>query len=348
MLVAAVLSFSAIRLMAPLFRPADQDPVTVENRVLPSEPTPIVPPGSGRLLDPFEADDVDHSAFGWALLDRTAGEVLVLDSTGRPHRRLGRRGAGPGELERPSRIALGERVEVAVLDATGQRLDVFPESGLPRRIPIEAHDCSGTFGDDVVRHAESWWVLRRCFDGPNADIEVLRVPNGGVPQRVERRTLTRMNSDPYLVPLLLSYRGLLHAGSNRDECLVEVGGPQGGGSRLCLPRPVPLAIPDSLATRMFGDLGRRAAAVGLDLEIPTHYPGVVGARARASGPVIRTILEDGSDAWAYEVDGVLRVLTPGADTRVEPGESNWLLLRDEGAGLRVWIVPDLRPAPSGG
>ena len=341
LLVAAVLSFAAIRLMPPLLNTGGGHPPGAETRILPTVPTPIDVPGPGLLLEPFEADDVDHTALGWALLDRTAGGVLVLDSAGRVHRRFGRRGAGPGELERPSRIALGERAQVAVLDATGQRLDVFPVSGLPRRIPLSAHDCSGTFGDEVVRHAREWWVLRRCFEGPNADIEVLRIPANGVPERVERRALTRMNSDPHLVPILLAQAGVLYAGSNRDPCLVEVGAAPADVTRLCLPRPDPIAIPDSLATRLFGDLGRRAAAVGLDLEIPTHYPGLVGARVSALGPVIRTILADGSDAWAFESDGALRVLVPTADTRVEPGESHWLLLRDEGAGLRVWTVPIL-------
>jgi hypothetical protein len=343
LLVAAVLSFAAIRLVPLVLDIGARHPPETETRILPTAPTPIHLPGPGHLLEPFEADVVDHTAFGWALLDRTAGGVLVLDSAGRVYRRFGRRGAGPGELERPARIALGEGAQVAVLDATGQRLDIFPESGLPRRIPLPAHDCSGTFGDEVVRHLREWWVLRRCFEGPNADIEVLRVPPTGVPVQVERRELTRMNSDPHLVPILLAYAGVLYAGSNRDACLVEVGAAPATEPRLCLPRPDPIEIPDSVATRQFGDLGRRAAAVGMDLEIPTHYPGLVGARISALGPVVRTILADGSDAWAFESEGALRVLVPDGDTRLEPGESNWLLLRDEGAGLRVWTVPVLSP-----
>ena len=343
LLVAAVLSLAVIRLVPTLLNTGDRGLPEAETHVLPTVPTPIGLPGPGDLLDPFEADVVVHTSFGWALLDRTEGEVLVLDSLGRVHRRFGRRGAGPGELERPSRIALGEGAQVAVLDATGQRLDVFPVSGPPRRILIAAHDCSGTFGDEVVRHAMEWWVLRRCFEGPNADIEVLRVPANGVAERVERRELTRMNSDPHLVPILLAYAGVLYAGSNRDACLVEVGAAPATEPRLCLPRPDPIEIPDSVATRLFGDLGRRAAAVGIDLEIPTHYPGLVGARVSPLGPVVRTILADGSDAWAFESEGALRVLVPAVDSRLEPGASDWLLLRDEGAGLRVWTVPVLPP-----
>ena len=338
LLLAAVLSFAAIRIVPPLLAPANPPGNAQVARILPAAATAIEPKGPGRLLPPFDVDDVAHTARGWALLDRTAGEVLVLDSTGSVHRRVGRRGAGPGELERPNRVSLAAGGEVAVLGAGGQRLDIFPEAGLPQRVAIAGDDCAGTFGDAVVRHDDSWWVLRRCFDGPNADIEVLRIGRGGDAERVERRVLTRMNTDPHLVPILLPFDGSLYAGSNLDPCLVEVG--SADDRTLCLPMPTPIAIPDSVASRLFGDLGRRAAAVGLDLEIPTHYPGLVGARVRRLGPVVRTILEDGSDSWAYESKGVLRVLTPDVDIRVEPGESGWLLLRDEGPGLRVWVVRD--------
>lgn len=343
LLLAAVLSFAAIRIVPPLLAPANPPGAMGAARILPVAAVAVEPQGPGRLLPPFDVDDVAHTALGWALLDRTAGEVVVLDSVGGVRRRVGRRGAGPGELERPNRVSLAPDGAVAVLGAAGQRLDVFPERGLPQRIPIAGVDCSGTFGDAVVRHDESWWVLRRCFDGPNADIEVLRVGRSGEAERVERRVLTRMNTDPHLVPILLALDGVLYAGSNLDDCLLEVAGLDGAARTLCLPTPSPIAIPDSVSSRLFGDLGRRAAAVGLDLEIPTHYPGLVGARARRSGPVVRTILEDGSDAWAYESGGALRVLAPEGGARVEPGESGWLLLRDDGPGLRVWVLADSTP-----
>jgi hypothetical protein len=91
---------------------------------------------------------------------------------------------------------------------------------------------------------------------------------------------------------------------------------------------------------MFGDLERRAATIGLDLRIPTHYPGLVEVRGRPGGPAVRTILPDGSDAWAVETVDTLRILEAGQGARVEPGAAGWLFLRDDAAGLRVWIVGD--------
>lgn len=313
-------------------------------RVLPTAPRTLDPPGPGSLLPPFEADDVEHSRAGWVLLDRSEGEVLVLDPTGHPTRRFGRRGQGPGELERPLDVALADDGTVAVLDASGLRLDLFPPTGVPRRVPLAADGCTGTFGDDVVHHDDGWWVIRRCFQGPNADLEVVRVPLAGPPVRAERRALTRMNTDPHLVPLLVATDQGLFAGSNLAPCLDPVGR---DGARLCLPQPARAPIPDTTSARLFGDLERRAAAVGLDLEIPTHYPALIEARSRPRGPVVRAIRPDGSAAWAEEAGDTLRILEPGGDARVEPGHDGWLLLRDDGAGLRVWVLP--QPAdPVGG
>ncbi|MBT8336886.1 MAG: hypothetical protein KJO11_09800, partial [Gemmatimonadetes bacterium] len=296
----------------------------------------------GTLLPPFEADAVAHSSAGWALLDRTAGEILRLDGAGDPIARFGRRGEGPGELSRPLHIGLDRRGTVAVLDASGRHLDIFPTASRPAvRVSLPAAGCPGSFGDAVVHFEDAWWVARRCFEGPRSELEIVRANATGAADVEARTTLTRMNTDPHLTPLLVASGGELFMGSNRDPCLTAVG----GGARLCLPRPPAIAIADTTADRMFGDLGRRAAAVGIDLELPTHYPGLVAARSRASGPALRTIRADGSDAWAVVESDTMRVLVPVPGGRVEPGETNWLLLRDDGAGLRIWVVAD-EPANS--
>lgn len=326
-------------------RPADSAPNRIPAaRVLPTVPAPLLPPGDGTLLPPFDVDDVEHSRAGWALLDRGEGEVLVLDPAGREVRRFGRRGAGPGELERPLDIGIDDEGTVAVLDASGLRLDLFPATGVPRRIRLPADGCAGTFGDDVVSHAGAWWVVRRCFDGPNADLEVVRVPEVGEADRVVRRVLTRMNTDPHLVPVLVADRGRLFTGGNLDACLEAVATT---GPPLCLPRPPRAPIPDSTATRLFGDLGRRAASVGLDLEIPTHYPALIEARGRPGGPAVRAILPDGSAAWAVETRDTLWLLEPTGRERIEPGVDRWLMLRDDGPGLRVWVVGQGAPSTVG-
>ncbi len=305
---------------------------------LPMATTPLTGAGDGMLLPPFEIDDSESWTGGWALLDRAAGEVLVLDTLGAVVRRVGRRGAGPGELERPLDVAVGPAGSVAVLDATGQRLDLFPTSGLPLRVALTAHECKGTFGDDVVHHREVWWVLRRCFQGMAVDIEVVRVTAGGASEIVTRRHLTSMSVDPLLTPLIVEAGGTLYVGNNREPCLAPVED-SSSGAPLCLPQPPPRAIPDSVAQELFGDLGQRAAAVGLDLKLPTHYPGVFATRRGPDGPVIGLIRADRSDAWAYGRGDSLRVVETSAGVRAIPGLSHWLLFRDDVAGLRLWTVP---------
>jgi hypothetical protein len=315
-----------------------------------AEGTPLVlstadlwldPVGPGTLLPPFEADDVAHSRAGWALLDRSAGEIQTLDPAGAPVLRFGRRGQGPGELSRPLHIGLDPDGVVAVLDASGRHLDVFPPASRPAvRVFLPAEDCPGSFGDEVLHHAGAWWVARRCFEGARSDLELVRVSATHEVSVEARATLTRTNTDPHLTPLLVPSGGELFVGSNRAPCLDAVA----GDDRLCLPRPTAFPIPDSTAERMFGDLGRRAAAAGIDLDLPTHYPALVGVRARRRGPAVRTIRADGEDAWAVQEADTLRLLLPRPGGRVEPGEDAWLLLRDDGAGLRVWVVPD---APAG-
>lgn len=336
--VVAVLSFVAIRAIPPLLalwqakRPAATPPT------LASRTAAVAPRGPGRLIGAFEADDVAHSISGWALLDRSEGEVIVLDTAGAPVRRLGRRGEGPGELSRPVDLALDPDAGLAVLDASGQRVDLFPPAGLPFRVAIPPEGCTGTFGDEILRHAGAWWTLRRCFNGVRAELEVHRLSGTTPAERVERRPLTLGRTDPHLAPLMVSAYGALFAGSNLDACLVEVGAADAARIQLCLPRPHPLAIPDSLLEQMFGDLGRRAEAVGLDLDLPTHYPGVVEVRARRDTPVVRTIVADGSDRWAFARDDTLHIVDPPAGSRAEPGPAGWLILRDDGPGLRIWIA----------
>ncbi len=335
--LAAILCFVALRAIPSLLSGGNAEydgvaPPTLESRLI-----EVAPRGEGRWLAVFEADEVTHASSGWALLDRSEGEVLVLDTAGALVRRVGRRGEGPGELSRPHALALDHQAGVAVLDASGQRVDLFPAAGLPRRLVVPAGSCRGTFGDVVLRHAEAWWTARRCYDGLDADLEVHRIDDAGTVERIDRRPLVRGRADPHMVPLLLAMEGAVYAGSNLYPCLDEVSGE--ASRELCLPRPHPLAIPDSLRERMFGGLARRAAAVGLGLDVPTHYPGIVGVRSGSNRAVVRTIVADGSDRWAFEQRDTLWIVDPPRDTRIAPGAAAWLILKDEGNGLRAWTSP---------
>jgi hypothetical protein len=73
---------------------------------------------------------------GLVIADVAASRLLVYDASGRFVRSLGRRGAGPGELQRLESIAvLGDTI--ATFDASLRRLSVWhPESGFVRSVSL--------------------------------------------------------------------------------------------------------------------------------------------------------------------------------------------------------------------
>lgn len=64
-----------------------------------------------------------------AVLDDIAGEVVLLDSTLEPVRRLGRRGPGPGEFRDVSGLGLGTEGTIGVFDVAKQSIVRFSAGG---------------------------------------------------------------------------------------------------------------------------------------------------------------------------------------------------------------------------
>ncbi len=63
------------------------------------------------------------------VLDRQAAEIRVFDRDGTYLRAVGRRGQGPGEIARPSAIAVSENGRVAARDFSNGRLQVWSADG---------------------------------------------------------------------------------------------------------------------------------------------------------------------------------------------------------------------------
>lgn len=85
------------------------------------------------------------------VLDAGNQRVLVFDRTGRFVRRIGRGGSGPGELRRPSGLAITSEGRIVVLDVGRPALEVYErdgrhlqgvplntDQGIPRRLQADA------------------------------------------------------------------------------------------------------------------------------------------------------------------------------------------------------------------
>jgi hypothetical protein len=89
-----------------------------------------------------------------AVLDFREAVVRILDSTGADLRALGRRGSGPGELERPSGIAATPDGGLAALDFLSQRVIAWNADGAigpELRAPDGLEDARFAVGDGWVQ-----------------------------------------------------------------------------------------------------------------------------------------------------------------------------------------------------
>ncbi|HEX2095717.1 MAG TPA: 6-bladed beta-propeller [Longimicrobiaceae bacterium] len=92
----------------------------------------------GEGADVFAApSSLEVDAWGRIfVLDQQAREVRIFDARGRHVRSFGRRGAGPGELERPVALSWGADGELWVVDPGNARFSVFDTTGAFRRMHI--------------------------------------------------------------------------------------------------------------------------------------------------------------------------------------------------------------------
>lgn len=130
-------------------------------------------------------DGVEAARFlvdgGIALLNRNSQQVRVFESDGRFRKALGRRGAGPGELEDPISMDLLTDDSLAVWDWGQGRVMVFPiDDGEPRTVRLDPppQNPDGTFGVGIGPHvfllgAEPYSVPGRTPQEGNTTLNVL-------------------------------------------------------------------------------------------------------------------------------------------------------------------------------
>jgi hypothetical protein len=299
---------------------------------------PLEPAGAGRLHTAFNASTAEGSPLGWAVLDKMGREVKVIDPRGEEVRTVGRAGQGPGELDRPGKAIVRADGTVAVADAMSRHIDVFPTIGDPYRVPVDRGRCLSastqrlwSLGDDT------WILLRRCMIGVDIHSQLVEITGSGATVHHPKRPLSQATIDPFARPLAIMEEGRVLVGSTRELCLR--GGRDEEGSARCLPSAPPPTIPDSVRDDFFGDLPAKAALIGVKLETPDEMPGIMNVRETSRGPALRVVLEDLSEAWAFEEGGELVYAELPDGLRAYPGWDAWLLLADELDGLRIWTVP---------
>lgn len=284
--------------------------------------------------------DVHASTAGWTLLDATGGTVGFVAADGATAPPVGRAGDGPGELASPAHAARsGSRV--AVLDVAGTRLDLLrTDSTAPERLTLASPDCPATLARDLLPYGEGWLVARRCVAGPASSVEVLLVGADLTVRPLVRRPLGDGRTlDPLLVAILVGTGEDAYLGSTRQPCLERVAG--GGPARLCMTNLPLRPLPDELRRAFAERLGARAERVGMEFELPTSLPAFADLRPLADGRwAVRRFDGDGAERWVLErLDADRLRLRPASGLRIEPGPAGLLLLRDEPAGIRAWVVP---------
>lgn len=320
----------------------DEGPGRVGSRFLPTRSRVLSPRDPGALVDPFTVGVSRATKRGWVLLDLSSREVLLVSPEGREEGRMGRHGQGPGELEYPAIAARGGDGTVAVADAFTRHLDLFPTSGDPWRWRIRAGDCdTGTPIGLWESPAGGWRLVRTCVTGLRRSLELVHLETGQPQVDSTLGRLPTVVQDLFAQPLAVVMDGRLLVGSTRHTCLSEAPLGQGSGSEgyRCLPSPRPFETPDSLLQeRIGGSLGRLAAA-GLKFTLPDEMPTLADVRETSRGPALRIVLEDLSEAWAFEEEGELVYAELPDGVRAYPGWDAWLLLADELDGLRIWTLP---------
>jgi hypothetical protein len=306
---------------------------------LPVRPRSLAGADSGTLLPGFTASTAEGSPAGWAVLDKMGAQVTLVHADGRVGRTLGRRGKGPGELDRPAMAVLAADGTVAVADALTRYIDVFPVDGDPYRVQVDRGLCpAGSAHRLWSSPGGGWALLRRCTLGVDIQSQLIEVAPSGGQVSHPMRPLSQASIDPFARPLAVRVDdAAIFVGSTRELCLRPSGG--AGADSLCLPSAPPPTIPDSVRSDLFGDLPAKAALIGVDLETPDRMPGVMDVRETGRGPALRVVLADLSEAWAFrEGDELVHVAIPDG-VRAYPGWNGWLLLREELEGVRVWTVP---------
>lgn len=169
------------------------------------------------------------------VLDPLANRVLLLITASDAWRVVGawgRKGGGPGELQRPLSIAALPGDTIAVAEQGG-RVQLFTADGRYRRTDAQAHPCQMFAPTIAYARDGGRWLAGNCA-GSGASVDtiftmVFHAPHGGAYREVLRRPRMALNLSWGTV--LATMRPLSDAGSGvwlgtgLDDCAQALAGP---------------------------------------------------------------------------------------------------------------------------
>lgn len=286
----------------------------------------------------------------WLILDGRSSRWHRVDAEGRLVLGAGRPGRGPGEMERPSSLAiLGDTVVVA--ERTLGTLELFLQDGTPlgrRRLP--GGECAAGWVRRMVAVDGALYVLRECLDGAA----------GGSRLRVERLDWTH-EGDPVATaplasriwldvtgtvpfrpgrPVLAGGEGLLLFGDALDGCVHVLLGGREAEREVCHPAPPFVPLPEDERSAVLAT-ERALEGLGVRIEAPAHRVPFDDIFI-LPGPriVFRTVLQlDQRRLDAMGVDGSHEPLLVEGTPLSRVGPRSILLAGEAMDGTWIRVIP---------
>jgi len=306
---------------------------------------PTEPPRYGATLtEVLSAVDAVETADGWVVLDRRAQQLVFLDGFGNLVGLAGRRGSGPGELERAGSLALLDSLLV-VIEGSGALMHVFfPDGTFQRRVALTADGCPVGPVRQALGGRATIALLRTCSrpDG-STSARVERIDAAGVSEVLEDRVYNDLGTgsvDPARFPLLARVGDRLYFGLAPERCVTLLDGSADAPEALCHPATVRVALPDSIQ-RAFRDLEPRMRAAGATLILPEHHPPFTRLLSVGGRLAFHVVLGDRERALDVVVNGGLERIVPPQEAILFAGERSLLLAQErlEGTAFAVVVLP---------
>ena len=307
------------------------------------EPRPLGEPRFGPVLTAVHsASDATQLPRGWAVLDRRAQQIVLLDEAGGLLGVAGGPGQGPGELSRAVALARVDSTLV-VVDAAGTTLDLFGLDGRFRtRVPLPPTSCAAAPVRHAVEGSGTLALLSLCtrMEGSTSAL-VERIHLTGEREVLLDSVFNDVRSgkiDPTRTPLLTRVGGRLHVAITPGRCVHVLEAGVDEPDRICHPDTNPVTIPDSLMST-FRELEPRVRSLGAAMVVPERLPpfdGVMEVQGRLAFHVVL-----GEDSHALEVARgarLERILLP-VGAHFAPGSRGLLLAQDRPQGTVFAVVP---------